>query len=137
MLYAPSKIKPEIRTDITSQLDILPTVIGFMEREVYFSGMGRDLRKVKGDSAYFAYGNIFGWIQGEMLYFQSVAGGIGETKTLKAPFIDTNICKVDFSQCENHSDHTKAFLNLSQDLLKANKLFPSEKELIQIQSQKK
>ncbi|TGL63827.1 alkaline phosphatase family protein [Leptospira ognonensis] len=132
LLYAPGKIKPEIRTDITSQLDVLPTVLGFMEREVYFSAMGRDLRKQKGDSAYFAYGNIFGWIQGDMLYFQSVAGGIGETKTIKAPFVDTHICKIDYPKCKSHSDHTKAFLNLSQDLLKANKLFPSEKELVDL-----
>ncbi|GBF49555.1 phosphoglycerol transferase-like protein [Leptospira ryugenii] len=134
LIYAPGKIKPELRTDITSQLDVLPTILGFMDRELYFSSMGRDLRKTKGDSAYFAYGNIFGWIQNEMLYFQSVAGGIGETKTIKPPYVDTNICKVDISQCKNHSDHTKAFLNLSQDLLKANKLFPSEKELATIKS---
>jgi len=132
LIYAPGKIKPEIRTDITSQLDVLPTVLGLMEREVYFSAMGRDLLKQKGHSAYFAYGNIFGWIQGEMLYFQSVAGGIGETKTIKPPFVDTHICKTDYPKCQNHSDHTKAFLNLSQDLLKANKLFPSEKELVEI-----
>jgi phosphoglycerol transferase MdoB-like AlkP superfamily enzyme len=132
LLYAPGKIKEEIRTDITSQLDVLPTVIGFMEREVYFSGMGRDLRQVKGSSAYFAYGNIFGWIQGDMLYFQSVAGGVGETKTIKPPFIDLHLCSIDIAKCRKHSDHTKAFLNLSQDLLKTNKLFPSEKELIEI-----
>jgi phosphoglycerol transferase MdoB-like AlkP superfamily enzyme len=132
LIYAPSKFKPEIRKDITSQLDVLPTVIGFMEREVYFSGMGRDLYKTRGNSAYFAYGNIFGWIQNDMLYYQSVAGGVGETKSIQPPFVDTGVCKRDISLCALHSDHTKAFLNLSQDLLKGNKLFPSEKELEQI-----
>jgi phosphoglycerol transferase MdoB-like AlkP superfamily enzyme len=134
LIYAPGKVEPELRTDITSQLDFLPTVLGFMEKEIYFSAMGRDLRKVNGNSAYFAYGNIFGWIDNDFLYFQSVAGGLGETKSIKPPFVDLGLCQIAIEKCKVHNENTRAYLNLSDELLRLNKLFPSEKELIEIKS---
>lgn len=137
LIYAPGKIKPELREDITSQLDLIPTILGFMEREVYFSVMGRDLRKVKGQSAYFAYGNIFGWIEDDFLYYQSVSGGQGETKTIKPPFVDIGLCYRDINLCKKHGDKTKAFLNLGDELLKSNHLFPSESVLKEIKSNTK
>ncbi|MDF3820241.1 LTA synthase family protein [Leptospira sp. 96542] len=137
LIYAPGRIKPEIRKDITSQLDLIPTILGFLEREVYFSVIGRDLRQVKGDSAYFAYGNIFGWIEDDFLYYQSVQGGVGETKTIKPPFIDIGLCYQNIKLCEKHSNFTKAYLNLGDELLKSNKLFPSETVLSEIKSSTK
>lgn len=137
LIYAPGKIKPELREDVTSQLDLIPTILGFMEREVYFSVMGRDLRKVKGSSAYFAYGNIFGWIEDDLLYYQSVAGGQGETKTIKEPFVDLGLCYKDLNLCKKHAEKTKAYLNLGDELLKSNKLFPSESALKELKSNTK
>ncbi|TGK47225.1 LTA synthase family protein [Leptospira bouyouniensis] len=137
LIYAPGKIKPELREDVTSQLDLIPTILGFMEREVYFSVMGRDLRKVKGSSAYFAYGNIFGWIEDDLLYYQSVAGGQGETKTIKEPFVDLGLCYTDLNLCKKHAEKTKAYLNLGDELLKSNKLFPSESALKELKSNTK
>ena len=136
LIYAPGKVDVSLRTDITSQLDFVPTVLGFMEREIYFSAIGRDLRKTKGNSAYFAYGNIFGWINNEFLYFQSVAGGLGETKTIMPPFVDLGYCQIDVEKCKVHNEKTRAYLNLSDELLRINKLFPSDKELIQLKSNK-
>lgn len=137
LIYAPGKIKPELREDVTSQLDLIPTILGFIEREVYFSVMGRDLRKVKGSSAYFAYGNIFGWIEDDLLYYQSVAGGQGETKTIKEPFVDLGLCYKDLNLCKKHAEKTKAYLNLGDELLKSNKLFPSESALKELKSNTK
>jgi phosphoglycerol transferase MdoB-like AlkP superfamily enzyme len=132
LIYAPGKVKPEIREDITSQLDLIPTILGFIEREVYFSVMGRDLRKVKGDSAYFAYGNIFGWIENDLLYYQSVTGGVGETKTIKPPFVDLGLCYQNYELCRSHAEFTKAYLNFGDELLKTNKLFPATDRLNEI-----
>lgn len=129
LLYAPGKIQPEIRTDISSQLDFLPTILGFMNRDLFFSAMGKDLRRTKADSAYFAYGNIFGWITADFLYYQSVTGGKGESWTITPPYSNLGFCYKDLSLCKEHGDYTRAFLNLSDVLLKTNKLFPSEKEL--------
>lgn len=134
LIYAPGKVESELRTDITSQLDFLPTVLGFIDREIYFSAMGRDLRKTNGGNAYFAYGNIFGWINNDFLYFQSVTGGLGETKTLKAPFEDMGLCQIDIEKCKVHNEYTRAYLNLSDELLRLNKLYPTEKELNRIKS---
>lgn len=129
LVYSPSRVKPELRTEIASQLDVLPTIVGFLEKEVYFSSMGRDLRKTKAKSAYYAYGNIFGWIEDEIMYVQAIEPGVGETKTIKQPFIDTKLCQANILLCQKHHDMTLAYLNISNELLGLNKLFPSEKNL--------
>jgi phosphoglycerol transferase MdoB-like AlkP superfamily enzyme len=133
LFYAPGRIQPELRSEIASQLDVLPTMLGFMEKEIYFSSMGRDLRKTTAKSAYFAYGNIFGWIEDEIMYIQALDYGVGETKTIKAPFIDTKLCHANILLCKKHHELTLAYLNVSNDLLVANKLYPSEAELSEIQ----
>ena len=132
LVYAPKIIQAELRTEIASQLDVLPTIVGFMEREVYFSSMGRDLRKTKSKSAYYAYGNIFGWIEDEIMYVQALEHGDGETKTISPPFKDLKLCQTNILLCQKHHDMTLAYLNISNELLILNKLFPSDKSLEEI-----
>lgn len=130
LIYAPGKIKPGIRNDLGSHLDILPTILGMIGREFYFSNMGRDLFQVEAKSAYFAYGNLFGWIEEDNFYFQSVEGGIGQSFTVYPPFIDTKRCEINKLLCAKHYTKAKAFLNLSHYLLNGNKIFPSESEIL-------
>ncbi|MCB1190489.1 MAG: sulfatase-like hydrolase/transferase [Leptospiraceae bacterium] len=130
LIYAPGLVEPGIRDDIASHLDILPTILGKIGREFYFSNMGRDLLQVKAGSAYFAYGNLFGWIEEDNFYFQSVEGGVGESFTVGPPFLDTKRCKINLMLCEKHYIKTKAFLNLSYHLLNDNKIFPDEAEIL-------
>lgn len=132
LFYSPTRWKPSERNEISSQLDLMPTILGLFGRELYFSAMGRDLFRTQANSAYFAYGNVFGWIEGDFLYHQSVSGGQGETKTIKAPFIDIGLCYKDPLLCKRHANYTKAFLNLSDWSLNTNRLFPSSTELERI-----
>lgn len=128
LLYAPGRIQPGQRNEIASQLDVLPTILGLTDREVYYSGMGRDLLKTKAGSAYFAYGNLFGWIDEEMFFFQRVEGGVPETYTVRAPFKDMRQCWIDKEKCARHSLRSRAFLNLSYQLLNENLIFPGPRE---------
>ncbi len=129
LFFAPGRIRPGLREDIVSQLDVLPTILGLIGREVYFTGMGRDLLRVKGGAAYFAYGNLFGWIDDGMFYFQSVEGGPGESFTMHPPFEDTQRCRKEEGACAAHKLRARAFLNMSYRLLNDNIIFPEEREL--------
>jgi phosphoglycerol transferase MdoB-like AlkP superfamily enzyme len=133
LIYAPGRIAPEIRDDIVSQLDVFPTILGFMGREAYFTSFGKDVMRTRGEGAYFAYGNLFGWIQNPIFYIQSVEGGPGNAYSVGPPFDNTGECNVIEERyakhCPGHYLKSRAFLNLSYFLLDQNKIFPSEKEL--------
>ncbi len=139
LLYAPGKIQPGIRDDIVSQLDVFPTILGFIGKETYFTSFGRDLMKSEGGSAYFAYGNLFGWIQEPLFYVQSVEGGPGTTYTIHPPHESEGPCDVAdqdmASHCPGHYLKSRAFLNLSYYLLDQNRIFPSPTDLEAIKSQ--
>ncbi|MEM7180407.1 MAG: sulfatase-like hydrolase/transferase [Spirochaetota bacterium] len=134
LLYAPGKIQAGIRREITSQLDILPTILGVLGEETYFTGMGRDLYAKKASSAYFAYGDLFGWIEKDIFYFQKInAVGKGESFTVGPPFEDTKRCKKNLQDCQMHYLKAKAFLNASYHILNTNRIFPKFDELKSIQ----
>lgn len=74
LIYAPHLIKPYVDEKIASQLDIIPTILGFINKELYFSAMGRDLMHpvIDQHSAYFAYGSTFGWIEDNLFFFNTL-----------------------------------------------------------------
>lgn len=130
LIYAPGKVEPGKRSEITSQLDILPTILGLLGGKTYFTGMGRDLFTRKAGSSYFAYGDLFGWIEEEMFYFQKInAVGSGESFTVGPPFEDTRLCKKNLQKCSLHYQKAKAFLNASYHILNTNRIFPKFEEL--------
>ncbi|MCB1303208.1 MAG: sulfatase-like hydrolase/transferase [Leptospiraceae bacterium] len=136
LIYAPGRIKPGIRTEIVSQLDVFPTILGLIGKDVYFTSFGRDLFKREAGSAYFAYGNLFGWIEEPIFYVQSVEGGPGNVYTIHPPYENPGLCnavKAELAeQCPGHYEKSRAFLNLSYYLLDQNRIFPSVRELEEI-----
>lgn len=141
LLYAPGRIEPGIRNDIVSQLDVFPTILGFIGKETYFTSFGRDLMKTRGESAYFAYGNLFGWIEEPLFYIQSVEGGPGTVYTIDPPHESKGACNTTESElgnhCPEHYLNSRAFLNLSYHLLDQNRIFPSARELEEIKRKQK
>lgn len=125
LIYAPSKFKPEIRNDISSQLDVIPTILGTLKEEVYFSAMGRDLLTTKTNSAYFAYGTVFGWVEDKLFLFRTSDGEGGVNFTVEPPHIQFDICKKTPQFCEMHHRKARAFLNTSIELMNRNLVFPA------------
>lgn len=124
LIYAPSRFKPEIRNDIASQLDVIPTILGNLNKEVYFSAMGRDLLSTKTNSAYFAYGTVFGWVEDKLFLFRTSDGEGGVNFTVDPPHIQFDICKKAPQFCASHHRKAKAFLNTSIELMNRNAIFP-------------
>jgi phosphoglycerol transferase MdoB-like AlkP superfamily enzyme len=131
LIYAPGKVPAEIRKEIVSQLDIVPTILGFLNQEVYFSAMGKDVYHYKnseGGYSYFAYGSVYGWIEKNIFYFRP-SNGIGEiVMTVSEPHVANPECKVNPLTCQNYHQKAKAYLNLSIELMNKNIVFPTSTE---------
>ncbi|MBM9578817.1 sulfatase-like hydrolase/transferase [Leptospira sp. 201903070] len=131
LIYAPGRIAPALDETIASQLDVIPTILGLVGKKVAFSAMGRNLLAPgRSKTAYFAYGNLFGWIENEHFYLRFFDGKEDLSYNILPPREKNNFCEKDPTVCEEMSKKAKAYLNLSYDLLNRNVVFPSETELI-------
>ncbi|MCG9876217.1 MAG: sulfatase-like hydrolase/transferase [Leptospiraceae bacterium] len=126
LVYAPGIIGPKQDNRITSQLDIVPTILGLINEEISFSAMGRDLLDPSANinSAYFAYGSSFGWIEENLFYFQYSDGPQDLKLTVNPPHIDFKECEMNPLICQMSNLKAKAFYNLSMDLMNQNRIFP-------------
>jgi phosphoglycerol transferase MdoB-like AlkP superfamily enzyme len=126
LIYAPGRVLPKVDTRIASQLDSIPTILGLIGKEVYFSSMGKDLLDPSSNigSSYFAYGNTFGWIEDNLFYYQFSDGPNNLQFTVDPPHGENPICKINSIECELHRTKAKAFFNLSLEMLNKDKIFP-------------
>ena len=125
LFYAPSKLKPEIRENIGSQIDLIPTLLGFVAKPVLFSAMGKDLFAPSSKSfAYFCFGYLYGWIEEGHFYFQNLDATRPTVNfPLTEPFIDAQNCNIS-PECKLAERKTNAFLNLPIYLMEKNLVFP-------------
>ncbi|MCE9501743.1 MAG: sulfatase-like hydrolase/transferase [Leptospira sp.] len=132
LIYSPGRFRPELRREISSQLDIIPTVLGIVGKEVYFSVMGRDLLNVKSrQSAYFAYGNIFGWVEGDTYFLDALDKSNALNFAINPPYREYPVCRVFSAPCIVPQRKARSFLTLSDYLLKKNLVFPAENDIPQ------
>jgi phosphoglycerol transferase MdoB-like AlkP superfamily enzyme len=126
LIYAPDFIKPYVDEKIASQLDIIPTILGFINKEIYFSAMGRDLlnSSIHQHSAYFAYGSTFGWIEDNLFFFQYTDGPQNLKLNTNEPWGENEKCISDPIPCKLSEIKAKAFFNLGMELLNKDKIFP-------------
>ncbi|TGK07251.1 alkaline phosphatase family protein [Leptospira semungkisensis] len=130
LIYAPGKIKPAIDNRNASQLDVIPTILGLVGKETYFSAMGRNLLSPqRTESAYFAYGNLIGWIESSLFYIHFVDGNRNLKYSAIGPRGEVTLCETDPKVCESHFRKASAFLNLSHELMNQNQIFPTKEEL--------
>lgn len=76
LFYAPGLLKPELRKEAASQIDVLPTIAGMLGKSYTNQTMGRDLMKAKpgGDCAFIIHhdeGNI-GIVTNEFYYIKNI-----------------------------------------------------------------
>ena len=74
IIYSPSLIKPEINTQISSQIDVFPTIMGLLGIDYNNSTFGIDLLKQKRKYAYFMNGNKYGVVDDEWYYSSDLQG---------------------------------------------------------------
>lgn len=129
LIYAPGRLSPSLSNKIGSQLDLIPTVLGLIGKPVTFFSMGKDMfDRSSRDSAYFAYGSGYGWIDSDNIYFFAV--DIKDkvfSFNLKEPFLENDICKKNPVHCALIEKKATSFLNSSVELPEKNLVFPIPK----------
>lgn len=123
LIYSPSRFRPETRSRISSQIDILPTVLGMIGHEFRFASFGKNMLKSDG-FAYISFGNIFGWAEKEILVMDTVDKNNALYFTVSPPYRELGPCRNSGIICNEHHTKGKAFLNLSEYLLKNNLISP-------------
>lgn len=131
LLYAPKYIKPRLDDRISSQLDVLPTILGAIGKKTYFAGFGKNLLapNVKSGSTYFAYGSACGWIDEEKILYQSVDGDTQFIFQMVPPYAEDPACNPNRTNCTKQTLKAKAFFNLSLELMNRNSIYPLEGSL--------
>ncbi|PJZ70053.1 alkaline phosphatase [Leptospira perolatii] len=132
LIYSPKYVKPAIDQRISSQLDLIPTILGLVKKRFKFSAMGRDLFSLPKDSnggSYFAFSSVVGWVENDFLLYKYTDGELKATFPMP-PSKEKNHCEVRLKDCEDHLRKTKSFLNLSYELMNRNRVFPFSVETI-------
>ncbi|XDD48965.1 LTA synthase family protein [Leptospira sp. WS92.C1] len=130
LIYSPGRIKPRMDYRISSQLDVIPTILGILGKKVQFSAMGRDLLSpdLKGGVAYFAFGNLFGWIENNWIFYSFTDKVRNSSFSISPRIGETEECKDDPIQCERYHIKAKSFWNLSYELMNSNLIYPPKKK---------
>lgn len=128
LIYAPGRIRPKLDFRISSQLDVLPTILGILGKKVRFSAMGRDLLdpSLSGGSAYFAFGNLFGWIENNWIFYSFTDKVRKSSFSIRPRIGETEECRNDPTLCETYHSKAKSFWNLSYELMNRNTIYPPE-----------
>ncbi len=128
LLYSPKYIRPGVDTRISSQLDVIPTVLGLVGKKVKFAALGKDLLQpvtTGKHSAYFAFSSVIGWIEDDYALYRSTEGDLREVYPM--PWnVSPQKCVLVRDTCDIYERKAKAFLNLSYDLLNTNRIFPEK-----------
>ena len=136
-IYAPDFWKPEVRTDIASQLDLLPTILAISGGNQVYASMGRDLSSsFKGNNgkpfAFFAGGSdtdIIGWIESDRILFKHFFIEQGVLLPTVEPFNTENLANKEKETYVEYLKKAQVFYQLARTLEKENSIWPDSVQL--------
>lgn len=130
LIYSPSLIRPKIRNDIVSQLDILPTILALTGGNVFYSSIGRDLTfdNVNYEPfAFFAGGSntdIIGMIQFPYIYYHYFHSKEKYLFNIEKEINYNNMAHIHPDKAFSMDYITKHLYQISRQLEKENRLWP-------------
>jgi phosphoglycerol transferase MdoB-like AlkP superfamily enzyme len=124
LVYSPSKYKPSINPRISSQIDILPTILGMIGEEFRFSSLGKDVFQSEKGQAYIAFGNIYGWGEEGILFLDTVDEFHGLNFSIDPPYMSRSACRDNPIPCILPHKKGLAYMNTVEILLKNNLISP-------------
>ncbi|MCB1138015.1 MAG: sulfatase-like hydrolase/transferase [Leptospiraceae bacterium] len=139
-IYAPALWKPEIRTDVASQLDLLPTILAISGGGQLYSSMGRDLSSdFTGNDgvpfAFFAGGSdtdIIGWIEGSRILFKHFYLEPGVLLPSESPAGTENLMEKEPDLYADYLTKARIFYQVARTLEKENSIWPDPVQLEKI-----
>ena len=124
LIYSPANLKPSLNSKIGTQLDIIPTILSYINKPILFSAYGKNLFSKSNRFSYFCFGNIAGWIDEENIHFVNLYSEVPPISFgFSEPFIDKKICNLDL-ECRKSERKMLSILNSSILLMEKNLIFP-------------
>ena len=126
LVYSPGYIQPGVNKVVSSQLDLLPTVLGLLQLKTTHSSWGRNLFEVQNDSGFAASvaGNEVRWHDSKYLLNDSLTGTPMLFDMLRDKACKENIWGQEAKEGEILKTRTRSFISLSQQLMYENRVYP-------------
>jgi phosphoglycerol transferase MdoB-like AlkP superfamily enzyme len=126
LIYSPGYVQPGINPVVSSQLDLLPTILGLLRLKTPHASWGRDLFEVPENSGFAASvaGNEVRWHDGKYLLNDSLAGTPMLFDILRDNSCKENIWSREVKEGEILETRTRSFISLSQQLMYENRVYP-------------
>jgi phosphoglycerol transferase MdoB-like AlkP superfamily enzyme len=125
LIHYPKKLKANLNEKIGNQLDIIPTLLGFVDSEIYFTSFGIDLFSENESFSYFCFGNMIGWVEKDFIYFINIYSEQNAVRVYRnnPEKIEDDFCKLN-GNCLKKQRTALSYLNASIQLLQKNKIYP-------------
>jgi phosphoglycerol transferase MdoB-like AlkP superfamily enzyme len=127
LIYSPGYVSPSINPVVSSQLDILPTILGLLQLKTVHASWGRNLMELPQDQGFAVcmVGHEVRWHDSRFLLNDSLADG----PMLLFDIIRDPNCTMDvWRQHPREGDvlktRVRSYLSLSQTLLYQNRVYP-------------
>ncbi len=129
LIYRPGRLRHQIREDVASQLDILPSVLSLAGGDSLYAGMGRDLfaPMAREPFAFFAGGsgtNVIGWIQGDRIYSEWLLGTLQGLYTSKKPLTLQELSAREGNLAGELRHRTRHFHQFARTIERENRVWP-------------
>ncbi|MCB1167172.1 MAG: LTA synthase family protein [Leptospiraceae bacterium] len=139
-IYAPDLLQPQIRSDIASQLDLLPTILALSGGGSVYCSMGRDLTsQFYGNNgkpfAFFAGGSdtdIIGWIEGDRILFKHFFLEPGILVPSVEPLSGKNLMTDEPDLYSEYLKNARIYYQMARTLEKENSIWPDSDGLEKI-----
>ena len=129
LLYMPGRVPATVRSDVASQLDILPTILALSGGDSDYAGMGRDLTApiLREPFAFFAGGsgtNVIGWIEGDRIFSEWLLGSVRGLYTSRRPLTMQDLLKLEPERAARLRARTFHFHQFARTIEKENRVWP-------------
>ncbi len=123
LLYSPKFLEPRIDSVVRSQVDVLPTIIDFMDSDISHSSFGISMLSDIDGFAFLNTGNMFGWRRENWLLIGDREKNIGLYDLKSDPESGNNILNEYQDIAEKLREETLSYIQVGTSLLRENKVY--------------
>jgi phosphoglycerol transferase MdoB-like AlkP superfamily enzyme len=124
IFYCPGKIQPQVREDIVQQIDIKPSVLGFLGYDQPYIAFGRDVFSTTPNDAYAVYENnfVYEYITKDYLLQFDGQNAMSLFKYNEDKGLQNNLLDIEVGKRDTMQARLKAMLQIYQSRMRKNNL---------------
>jgi len=120
----PAKIRPDIDTRVGTQLDILPTIIDFLDLDCTHASLGVSLFGKGERTALISYGNVFGLFKDRYVLLHTLASRIGVYDYAWDPLFQSDVSGQKVQLVQTYEKELLSILKVATVTLETNTVAP-------------